>query len=527
MVRGVKRSTLALAATVGVSADVAGTPSAPAPSAPTPSGATTTTEPVRTATGATADAARAEWRVGEGWQAHLLHQRFEQSVQALQDDFDVLSGGDDHITREDLERVRDGEVEASQTVRDEAAFLLESETFRNALDVGADVGSVDDKISRDDLESAGEALAQQDWEGETIGVEGPIDSEAEARAVLDRYLFLTDAADGNGGRNEHYSNDDVRALLDDPNIPDELRAAARFIEDGEVSLPGDGSGVWGTVTGVVGGAKDAVTGAGGEVAGLGRDLARDNFFEPVELSDAQREALTNLAADAAANDRDRTTVPYNEQRNAHHSNTVGEMREALEGDYDWLEGDVRRDPPVMGHDMFSSDGLPFEDWLQIGGASGRGLKIDIKERGSIDGIIEAIEASDVPQHQLMFNLDAITGPGGSGTNATPDDVRRLREAFPDAHIAIGAKTGATEPGTTYTEAQVSEMIALAEDVGGSVFFPLRAELVTPQIVERLEAHGNVSIWNSPSSYPLDGPDAIAAEAERFREMGVEGIIDLR
>ncbi|MEQ9503456.1 MAG: hypothetical protein RIT81_41755 [Deltaproteobacteria bacterium] len=68
-------------------------------------------------------------------------------MQALEDNFEVLSGGDDHITSEDLERVRDGEVEAS---------------------------------------------------------------------------------DGTGGRNEHYSNGDVRALLDDPNIPDELRAAARF-----------------------------------------------------------------------------------------------------------------------------------------------------------------------------------------------------------------------------------------------------------------------------------------------------------
>ena len=127
----------------------------------------------------------------------------------------------------------------------------------------------------------------------------------------------------------------------------------------------------------------------------------------------------------------------------------------------------------------------------------------------------------------MFNIDAVTGPGGSGVNASPDEVRRLREAFPDAHIAIGAKTGGTSDGTTYTEAQVSEMIALAEDVGGSVFFPLRAELVTPQIVERLEEHGAVSIWNSPRTYELDGPEAIAADEQRFRDMGVTGVIDLR
>ena len=142
---------------------------------------------------------------------------------------------------------------------------------------------------------------------------------------------------------------------------------------------------------------------------------------------------------------------------------------------------------------------------------------------AIDGVIEAVQASGVDESRLMFNVDALAGPGGSGHNASPDDVRRLREAFPNAHIAIGAKTG----GTTYSEAQVSQMIALADDVGGSVFFPLRAELVSPQIVERLESHGHVSIWNSTHTYDLDGPSAIAADEQRFRDMGVSGIIDLR
>lgn len=507
-------------------------PTTPTTSTPTATGAPTApTTPTTTSTPTTttALAARSQHRAGEAWAAHLLHARFEQSAQRLDDDdnFAVLSGGDNHITREDLERVRDGEVEASDELRDEAAFLLDSETFRNALDVGDGVGVADDKISRDDVRAARETLSTQDWTGETIGVSGAIDSEDEARAVLDRYLFLTDAADGVGGRNAHYSNDDVATLLDDPNIPEDLRSAAQYIQSNEVSLPGDGSSLWGTVTSPLSAAGGALSDAGGGAFDWSTGQVRDNFFEPVDLSDAQHSELLGLAEDAASTDRGRDAVPFNEQQNAHHSNTIGEMREALEGDYDWLEGDVRRDPPVMGHDLVSGGGLRFEDWLEIGAASGRGLKIDIKERGSIDGIIEAVQASGVPEDQLMFNVDAVTGPGGSGVNATPDDVRRLREAFPDAHIAIGAVTGGTSDGTTYTEAQVSQMIALADDIGGSVFFPLRAELVTPQIVERLEAHGNVSIWNSPRTYALDGPDAIAADAQRFRDMGVEGIIDLR
>lgn len=507
--------------------DSTSTPSTPN----TDAGAATPVHAVtgRTATGTTAAVARDQHRAGEAWQAHLLHQRFKQSARTLDDDenFAVLSGGDDHITEDDLRRVANGEAGASQALQDEARFLLDSPSFRNALDVGADEGEVDDKISREDIAGFRDALATQDWRGETIGVDGAIDSDEEARAVLDRYVLLSDAANGEGAQNGHYSNEDVRALLDDPNIPADLRAAAQFIESGAIALPGDGSSLWGTVTSPVRNAGGWVVDRGEDAVGAAGSATRDEFFEPARLSDAQRGELLGLAEEAATGDRSREDVPLNEQRNAHHSNTVDEMREALEGDYDWLEGDVRRDPPVMGHDYLTSGGLALEDWLEIGGASGRGLKLDIKEAGSIDGIIEAVEASGIPEERLMFNIDAVTGPGGSGVNASPDEVRRLREAFPDAHIAIGAKTGGTSDGTTYTEAQVSEMIALAEDVGGSVFFPLRAELVTPQIVERLEEHGAVSIWNSPRTYELDGPEAIAADEQRFRDMGVTGVIDLR
>ena len=55
-------------------------------------------------------------------------------------------------------------------------------------------------------------------------------------------------------------------------------------------------------------------------------------------------------------------------------------------------------------------------------------------------------------------------------------------------------------------------------------FPLRAEFVTPQVVARLKPHGSVSIWNDPRSYV---PDDEELETRRFREMGVDGMIDLR
>ncbi len=70
------------------------------------------------------------------------------------------------------------------------------------------------------------------------------------------------------------------------------------------------------------------------------------------------------------------------------------------------------------------------------------------------------------------------------------------------------------------------MIAIADRVGGPVLFPLRAEFVTPEIVERLSPHGDVSIWNSPRTHRLQ-PSEVEAETQRFRDMGVTGVIDLR
>lgn len=477
---------------------------------------------------ATRNDARARHLAGGAMLAHELHARFESTTRAVADNFALFSGGDDHVTREDLEKMRDGRVAGSTAeMREQARFILESPAYMNALDVGAGKGDVDGKISREDLEGATERLATQDWSGPTIGVSGAIDSEAEARTVLERYGFLSDTAGGKGGANGHISNDDVRALLADPNIPDDLRQAAQFIENGGVELPGDGDG----------GFLDTITSpfeAGGEWIGDqasgGADsasrAARDRLFPHDELSDEERDNLLELASTTAADEAGAAELPLNEQHNAHHSNTPEEMREALEGDYQWMEGDIRRDPAIMAHD-WQSDGLSLRDWLAIGKESGRGLKLDIKEGESVDSVIEELQRADIPQDRLILNADVMAGPGGSGRNISPEQLQQLRDAFPEATIAIGAKTGRTPEGTTYTEAQVEEMISLAEQIGGPVMFPLRAELVTPEIVERLSAHGTVAIWNDPSTYPLSSDADIEAAEQRFRDMGVTGIIDLR
>lgn len=463
--------------------------------------------------------ARARAVAGETNLAHQLHQRLTNVTASVRDNFEIYSGGDDTISKRDLERVRDSnDPRVTSAMKDHARYLLEHPAALNALDTGAHKGDVDGKISREDANGAALELEGTDWvNGETIGVEGAIDSEDEAVATLERYRFLTDTAGGKGGRNGHYSNDDVEAIAADTSLPPDLREAAQYIIDNDVDLPGDGSSLFGTLTSPFRAGADWFGDRGGDVL----DAGRDYVFGPSRLSEEERAELDEAAANA---DNSNADLPMNEQNNAHHTNTAEEMQEALEGDYQWLEGDIRRDPPIMAHDYQSNDGMSLEEWLAIGKESGRGMKLDIKEGESVDSVIAAVQASGIPEDKLIFNADVMAGPGGEGRNVAPEDLFKIRAAFPNAIIAIGTVTGETDAGTTYTEAQVSDMIALAEAVGGPVMFPLRAELVTPQIVERLEAHGTVAIWSSPSTYPVDD---VAAEEERFREMGVTGIIDLR
>lgn len=486
-------------------------------------GVTRTAAGWRTPTGTTARDARARHLAGENLRAAQLHGELTRATRTLRDNFDVFAGGDGHITTDDLRRIRDSrDPSVTQEMRDRARYLLDHPIARNALDVGAGSGDVDGKISRDDLDGASAELRGIDWSGPTIGVSGTIDSTGEARATFERYRFLTDTAAGKGGRNGHFSNDDIDALLEDDSLPEDLRAAAVYVRDHDVDLGGDGSSLWGTVTSPIRGGADWLGDRGGDLLETGREVV----LAPASLDREERAELDAAAEAAAGRDASAAQLPLNEQHNAHRTNTREEMLAALQGDYPWMEGDVRRDPPIMAHDWQQSDGMSLTEWLEIGAASGRGLKLDLKEGASVDGVIDAVRASGIPQDRLILNADVMAGPGGSGRNVSPEDLHRLRAAFPDATIAIGAVTGPTAPGTTYTEAQIGDMVALAESIGGPVMFPLRAELVTPEIVERLSAHGTVAIWSSASSYPLADSAAAEAAAERFRDMGVTGLIDL-
>lgn len=238
-----------------------------------------------------------------------------------------------------------------------------------------------------------------------------------------------------------------------------------------------------------------------------------------------------------------------EAHNAHYTNTGEELEDGLTADYNFLEGDVwlegafRQIPlvdhfrePIMAHGPKEVGGLSLGEWLDVGKRAGKGIKIDIKQSAAIPKIIDEVKKRELPDERLIFNADVAFGPGvkrdakfrifdlATDFSTSRKEMKQLRKAFPHATIGVGLYTKKQPPGTHYTTEQLRDAIAFANDVGGPITFPLRAEFVTPEVVAKLKPHGSVSIWNDPRSYV---PGDEATETRRFREMGVDGMIDLR
>ncbi|HNV72710.1 MAG TPA: DUF2181 domain-containing protein, partial [Candidatus Ozemobacteraceae bacterium] len=255
------------------------------------------------------------------------------------------------------------------------------------------------------------------------------------------------------------------------------------------------------------------------------------------LDEKKRKELENLARA-----RPSLAWPVNgdiaDARNAHRTNTFAEMRDALKGEYDWLECDVRLEGPlrdhvgvplgdrrpITAHDSFQTNGLLFEDWVKIAKESGRGIKVDFKDSKALDQVLTLLKNAGVPDHRLILNI-GIPDPKPGETDLTKpvsdERLQKIRAAFPQALINLSPGGGTVDG--QYSEAQIAQMIRYAKAAGQPVMFPLRAEWVTREVVQKLEPHGKVAIWNSPNTFNPADP---AAEIARFRSWGVTGMIDL-
>lgn len=230
--------------------------------------------------------------------------------------------------------------------------------------------------------------------------------------------------------------------------------------------------------------------------------------------------------DALAAGRWDADRPLSQAVNAHRTNTVEEMREALlsDHDYNWFEGDVRweinhSDRLEMRHDggHEGGDNLTLKEWLTIGRDSGRGMKLDFKDGDGVPQAIEEIKAVGIPPEKLMINL---------GDSASAEYGELIRKELPGAILAINPadELGDQKNEGPYESWQIDRMVELAEEFGPPVTFPVRFDRLTPETVERLEEVGSVSIWNSPAK---GGVDDVEAETAKLREQGVTGMIDLR
>lgn len=232
--------------------------------------------------------------------------------------------------------------------------------------------------------------------------------------------------------------------------------------------------------------------------------AANSLTSPFSIGALERAASANDAARWSA------TRDIADARNAHRTNTARELLAALEGPFDALEGDVRtRDGGriVMAHGRDDA-GLTLDQWLDLGHRSGRALKLDFKDQASIIPAIERAHGRGIRGTHLVINVDA------ASTSAAT--LARIRELYPTAWVNLS-------PRQPYDASVLTKLAAKARRVGGNVQFPLRWDLVTPEIIRALRSHGRIAIWNDPPRTP----DDLVVERRRLRAMGVDGTIDLR
>lgn len=197
-------------------------------------------------------------------------------------------------------------------------------------------------------------------------------------------------------------------------------------------------------------------------------------------------------------------------RNAHATNSREELADALRGEFDWLEADVRVGSDgvaVLKHRVQDHADLPLAAWLGFTVPSGRGLKLDVKEPEALPAVIEAVRRAGVPQHRLIMNI--YPGP--------TEQLLAVRRAFPRAIINVSPVSD-----TDLTPRDIVELQVTARLLGGLIMFPIRHDLVTREVVRALRPFGRIAVWNTPE---LTDPSPWTPL--ELRLMGVDGMIDLR
>jgi hypothetical protein len=202
--------------------------------------------------------------------------------------------------------------------------------------------------------------------------------------------------------------------------------------------------------------------------------------------------------------------------NAHYADTRSQLAYALENDYNSIECDVRlrSGVPVLAHDSSAPSDLTFEAWARALAASGRMARIDLMEASAIPAVLEIVDRLGIPHDRITFNV-SVDAPW-SPANVSVARLKELRARYPEAWITMNMPLP-TRIGTWL-------LARAGRAIGGKVAGTLTDPLVSAALVHSLQKGAAVDVWNEPRVWQ---PADVAAEEQRLRALGVDGMVDLR
>ncbi|WP_342380059.1 hypothetical protein NVS55_10880 [Myxococcus stipitatus] len=242
-------------------------------------------------------------------------------------------------------------------------------------------------------------------------------------------------------------------------------------------------------------------------------------------------------------------MTLDQAKNAHYTNTEGQLAEAAGSKSNWFEGDLQVSPGgslVLRHDNDEKGNLTFDTWLAEGNKLGVGMKVDIKfdvpkiedplkQREAYAKMLDSISAAGTPGERLMFSIGM--GEMSYKMGDAPDSPtlgQEIRRRFPGATLAINP------PGEGKLDsAKAQQMIDAAKAAGeGPTTYVANLDQITHErysnnseidkAVAMLEEHGSVSIWNSPTDFPQKTQVGnVNKTTEELRARGIQGMIDIK
>lgn len=137
--------------------------------------------------------------------------------------FDQVAGGDGYFNREELlDVIADPATPA--TLRKACQILVKNPSLFHALDQAADKsGKLDGRVGLEDLRAG-----REEWRSSRESSDN-VDPKAEAARTVMAYFFLVDTAAGEGKRDQKLSKNDLRAVIENLDLPRELRESAECL----------------------------------------------------------------------------------------------------------------------------------------------------------------------------------------------------------------------------------------------------------------------------------------------------------